>query len=126
MPKPIRDLEAFCETCPAEADVTAALQMLGFHLEFQMGAIPASCIHGVPALPPQYHYTDDYATEVVYLAGRDVPLEGERYPLHASRFWLWSGAKPEAYQRAASLLANKWHLTWLLSEPDSANQQDIA
>jgi hypothetical protein len=123
---PVCDLEAFCETCPPDAEVTAILQELGFHLEFQMGAISAASAYCVPALPPQYHYSDEYATEVVYLAGRDIPMEGERYPVHASRFWLWPGANAEAFQRTASLLAGKYHLCWLCASPEEVIHQESA
>ena len=61
----------------------------------------------VPALPAQYHYKKDgCGTEVIYLAGRDTPLEeGEVFPLHASRFWLSAGADAQAFQRTLSTLS---------------------
>jgi hypothetical protein len=67
-----------------------------------------------PPLPAQYHYKDDgHGTEVIYLAGRDVPLEGESFPPHASRFWLYPGADFHACQLAAATLGRQWRLAWL-------------
>jgi hypothetical protein len=120
---PIRDLEAFCLTCPPSIEVACALERLGFRLTLQMEAIVPPKSSAVPALPPQYHYSDQYGTEVIYLAGRDTPEDGERYPAHESRFWLWPGSQTEAYQRAASALAHKWYLTWLATEPAATTRR---
>lgn len=113
----IRDLEAFCGHCPMESDVTATLQTLGFRLVFQMDAFTPPESSAVSALPPQYHYTDQCGTEIIYLAGRDTPEDGERLPLHESRFWLWPGSDAQAHSRAASLLASAYHFCWLNTDP---------
>jgi hypothetical protein len=111
----IRDLEAFCTHCPAASAVTATLQALTFDLTFQMDEyIPAESSH-VAALPAQYHYKDQYGTEIIYLAGRDTPENGGRLPAHLSRFWLWPGSNEQAYTRAAEMLARTYHLCWLNS-----------
>jgi hypothetical protein len=112
----IRDLNAFCVGCPAATDVTAALQTLGFRLTFYMDKRTSPESYGVPALPPQYHYTDQHGTEVIYLAGRDKPEDGERFPAHESRFWLWPGADGLAHTRAADLLVKTFHLTFKKGE----------
>lgn len=112
----LRDLEAFCHHCPKESDVTAILQTLGFRLAFQMGPFTPPESSDVPALPPQYHYADQHGTEIVYLAGRDTPEDGERFPFHASRFWLWPGADAQAHARSATLLASTYHFRWVDTE----------
>ncbi|HEX7737000.1 MAG TPA: hypothetical protein VF458_19300 [Ktedonobacteraceae bacterium] len=109
----IRDLEAFSEHCPAASEVTAVLQTLGFRLSFHMQAVVPPESSAIPALPPQYHYTDQYGTEIIYLAGRDKPEDGERLPVHKSRFWLWPGANEQAHARAAALLAKAFHFQWV-------------
>lgn len=123
MSKPVRDLEAFCGGCPAADEVTATLQTLGFRVTFQMDAVVPPESSGIPALPPQYHYVDDYGTEIVYLAGPDTPMEEENYPPHASRFWLWPGANVQAYTQAAFLLTGTYHVQWLIEKPDHSARQ---
>jgi len=54
----LRDLEAFCATCPAPEEVTQGLEALGFELTFHMDMIPSSGATQTPALPAQYHYSD--------------------------------------------------------------------
>src|SRR5712691_1546544 len=91
-PQPAPELQAFCATCQAAQDVTALLARLGFLLAFQMDEQPDHTSQ-LPPLPAQYHYKDETSgTEVIYLAGRDTPLEREVFPSHASRFWLYAGA----------------------------------
>lgn len=121
--KPLRDLEAFCVTCPAATEVTTTLKALGFTLTFQMAEVVSPESSDIPALPPQYHYSDDNGTEVVYLAGPDIPLEGECYPPHASRFWLWPGANEHAFTQTAFCLASKYHLCWLAEHPAQITKQ---
>ena len=92
------ELEAFCTICPAAQEVTALLTRLGFRLVFQMDE-QSDHTSQLPPLPAQYHYKDDASgTEVIYLAGRDTPLEQEVFPCHASRFWLSAGADVQAFQ----------------------------
>jgi hypothetical protein len=106
-------LDAFCQTCPAPEAVTTLLEGLGLSLSFQMDAIRYPAYTRLPDLPAQYHYTDEHGTEVIYLAGKDTPLDGERFPRHVSRFWVYPGADAGAYQRIVSVLATRWLLTWL-------------
>jgi hypothetical protein len=106
------ELEAFCTTCPPAEEVSALLATLGFTLAFHMDAVQSPCAE-VPPLPAQYHYKKDACgTEVIYLAGRDTPLEGEVFPFHASRFWLYTGADAQAFQLAMSTFALRYQFTW--------------
>lgn len=105
------DLEAFCATCPPAEDVTALLAKLGFRLDFHMEE-QRDHQYELPPLAAQYHFKDAHGTEVIYLAGRDTPLEGEIFPFHASRFWLFAGADVQAFQLAMSTLALSYHFTW--------------
>jgi hypothetical protein len=126
-PQPVNELEAFCTTCSAAQDVTALLTQLGFRLEFQM---EEQCDHTyqLPPLPAQYHYKDDaHGTEVVYLAGRDFPMndDGCTLPPHASRFWLYAGADVQAFQSVASTLALAYQFTWC--DPSAqTDRQEVA
>ena len=106
-------LEAFCRTCPAPQEVTACLHTMGFTLVFQMPACIPSASSAVAPLPAQFHYERADGTEVIYLAGRDTPLEdGEVFPFHASRFWLYAGADAQVFQLAMSTLALSYQFTW--------------
>src|SRR6266852_210881 len=112
-PQPATEVEAFCPTCPPPQEMSALLDKLGFHLAFQMEAQDDlnTLVH-LPALPAQYHYKDVCGTEVMYLAGHDTPLEGEVFPFHASRFWLYPGADVQVYQLTKSTLALSYQFTW--------------
>ncbi len=109
-PETFEESKSFCTRCPSVDEVTRALQTLDFRLTFQMGesAFP-SPLH-VPALPAQYHYRDQHNTEVIYLAGYDA--ETNRTPLHASRFWIYSGANVAAYLQVRQFMAAQWSLIW--------------
>lgn len=116
------EMTAFCSTCPAAQDVTHTLVALGFRLTFQMKAETKLKSQSLAPLPAQFHYANDAGTEVVYLAGEDVPSLGDDdeldlstlcYPKHASRFWLYPGASPLAVQRTLHTLAAHYHLPWL-------------
>jgi hypothetical protein len=112
------ELEAFCATCPPPQEVSALLARLGFRLTFQMDEQPDRSSQ-LPPLPAQYHYKDDaHGTEVIYLAGRDTPLEGEAFPCHASRFWLYPGADIQAFHLAMSTLL----LTYVLARRNPCEQ----
>jgi len=107
------DLEAFCLTCPSVEDVTALLAPLNFRLVFSMAAQCGQDI--LPPLPAQYHYRDQYGTEVIYLAGSDSPLHtGElSLPPHASRFWLSrGGSDADTFWLMRSHLAMHWRFQW--------------
>jgi len=120
------ELHGFCTTCPPAEDVAALLARLGFRLAFQMEAQDdlKSAEH-LPALPAQHHYKDAFGTEVLYLAGRDTPLEGESYPRHASRFWLYAGAHPQAFQLAQTRLSLAYQFTWHV-HCDDATHEEVA
>ena len=103
---------AFCATCPPPEQVTALLQSFSFTLVFQMDAVNYGEWQPVPNLPAQYHYRDEHGTEVIYLAGRDANMDGERLPVHASRFWLSPGRDERAYQNIASALSSTYRFSW--------------
>ncbi len=115
------ELEAFCTTCPPAEEVSALLATLGFTLSFQMQEQHA--LMHLPALPAQYHYRDACGTEVIYLAGRDTPLEGEVFPFHASRFWLYAGADAQAFQLTLSTLALRYRFTWRTPSEYAAHEE---
>jgi hypothetical protein len=126
-PQPATELEAFCSTCPAALEVTALLARLGFRLAFQKDEQPDRSSQ-LPPLPAQYHYKDEaLGTEVIFLAGRDTPLEGEVFPFHASRFWLYEGADAQAFQDALTTLALAFQITWRdLSQADVPERVEVA
>ncbi len=119
------ELEAFCPICPPAERVSALLATLGFTLAFHMDAVQSPCA-AVPPLPAQYHYKKDACgTEVIYLAGRDTPLEGEVFPFHASRFWLYVGADAQAFQFVLSTLALRYQFTtWRVPCEDAAHEHE--
>ena len=119
------ELEAFCATCPPVEQVSALLATLGFTLTFHMDAVQSPCAE-VPPLPAQYHYKDAYGTEVIYLAGRDTPLEGEVFPFHASRFWLYAGADAQAFQLTMSTLALRYGFAWRDPSEQDTQQEEVA
>jgi hypothetical protein len=125
-PQPATGLEAFCSTCPAAQDVTALLARLGFRLEFQMDE---QRDHSglLPPLPAQYHYKNDaHGTQVIFLAGRDFPVneDGGTLPSHASRFWLYEGADAQAFESVATMLGLTYQFTWRDSSEDAAPEQE--
>jgi hypothetical protein len=124
---PAAELHAFCSTCPPAEDVTALLAKLGFRLVFQMDAQnDLKSVVYLPALPAQYHYRDAYGTEVLFLAGRDTALEGEAFPLHASRFWLYTGAHVQAHQLTLSTLTLTYLLAWHDPSERATHQEEVA
>jgi hypothetical protein len=116
---------AFCQQCPDEPTLTAHLGTLGFSLTFQMEGSPAYPSDNIPALPAQYHYQDAYGTEVIYLAGRDIPPEdGLHYLPHCSRFWVYPGARSEAYQQVIASITARWFVMWFpVREPVASAQR---
>ncbi len=105
-------LTAFCATCPAPEVVAPFLQGLGLHLDFQLEAVHYAAYQQLPGLPAQYHFRSPQGDEVLYLAGQDSPLDGERFPRHASRFWAYAGSDAQAFRRLISALSARWLLTW--------------
>ena len=123
---PATELEAFCSTCPAALDVTALLAKLGLRLEFQMDE-QRDHSGQLPPLPAQYHYKDDaHGTEVIFLVGRDFPMndDGCTLPPHASRFWVYAGADTSAFGLVASTLAVTYHFTWRDPSEDAVPEQE--
>jgi hypothetical protein len=122
--QPTTEREAFCAICPSAADVTALLATLGFRLDFQMDAQRSHTSH-LPLLPAQYHYRDaSSGTEVIYLAGRDMALDGKTFPPHASRFWLYAGADTEAFTLVLTTLAQHYRLVW--RDPSTQAAEEVA
>jgi hypothetical protein len=118
------ELSAFCATCPLPEDVSTVLGSLGFLLAFTMPAEEHGTYMHLPPLPAQFHYDGPCGTEVIYLAGRDTPLEGEVFPFHASRFWLYTGADAQAFQLTMSTLAFRYQFTWRVPCEDAAHEQE--
>jgi len=111
-------LTAFCAICPAPETVTAFLHGLGLRLDFHLEAIHYAAYEHLPDLPAQYHY-HSRGIEVIYLAGPDSPLDGERFPGHASRFWAYPGSDAQGFRRLISALSARWLLTWQCLYPDT-------
>ena len=109
---PFSEREGFCQSCPAPEAVISLLEQLGFRLAFQMDAVRYPVWSATPDLPAQFHFRDEQGTEVVFLAGKDTPIEGEHFPPHASRFWIYPGADLAPPQRTEQALASRWVLTW--------------
>jgi hypothetical protein len=105
-------LTAFCATCPAPEAVTTLLHGLGLRLDFQLGAVHYAAYQQLPDLPAQFHYRSSGGDEVLYLAGQDSPLDGERFPRHASRFWAYAGSDAQMFRHLISALSARWLLTW--------------
>lgn len=107
-----QELEAFCQSCPAPEMVTGLLEELGLQLTFHMDAVIYPASSSTLDLPAQYHFRDEHGTELIYLAGKDSPLDGEHFPSHSSRFWVSPGADLAAYRRIVQALSARWWLTW--------------
>jgi hypothetical protein len=108
-----QELEAFCLTCPAPQEVTECLHTMGFTLVFQMPACIPSASSAVAPLPAQFHYERPDGVSIIYLAGQDSADEAEeRLPPHASRWWVYAGADPDAFSRVTHALAITWSCTW--------------
>ena len=61
---------------------------------------------------------------LIYLAGEDSATEeGERLPVHKSRFWAYAGADIQRFEQITHLVALQWSFTWHC--PEEA-QQDVA
>lgn len=111
----LANLEAFCQVCPPDNEVTTFLADLGFHLTFSMPVIRYGKRSGqnVPDLPAQYHYKDDHNTEIIYLAGKDHSARDEPfYPQHASRWWIYAGSSQYSYNLVLQALSARYGLSW--------------
>jgi hypothetical protein len=111
---------AFCATFPQPADVSNVLADLGCSLAFSMPAEDEGAYMDLPPLPAQFHYEGPSGLRVIYLAGPDIALDGERFPTHESRFWLYGDHTQAAFQQVASVLAVRWSLRWQRSGSSSS------
>ena len=116
-------LTAFCSTCPHPQEVTTILSRLGFSLTFYMDAILYPASSEALDLPAQYHFADQHGTELIYLEGRDTPMDGELFPAHQSRWWLYPGADAEVFRQIINLLTARWLITW--QRTDSVSKPGI-
>jgi hypothetical protein len=116
---------AFCATCPQPAEVSNVLASLGCVLAFSMPAEYEGAYMYLPPLPAQFHYEGPGGLRVIYLAGPDIALDGECFPEHESRFWLYGGHDQTAFQQVASALAVRWSLSWQHSG-SSSSLADVA
>ena len=119
------ELTAFGATCPRIEDVTGILADLGLGLVFQLRAFRATS--NAPALAAQYHFQGGKGAEVLYLAGQDTAMDGERFPAHASRWWVSSGADPLIYRQIVQTLSERYVLSWQQCDDQrSEGMQDMA
>jgi hypothetical protein len=118
--QPEEERSAFCATCPQPTDVTNVLANLGCVLSFTMPAEDEGAYIDLPPLPAQFHYEGPGSLRVIYLAGPDVALDGERFPEHGSRFWLSGDHDQAAFQQIASKLSVRWSLRWQRSGSSSS------
>lgn len=116
---------AFCATCPSPETVTRLLAAFGLTLTYTRPAEDAREYLHLPPLPAQYHFEDDWGTQVQFLAGPDTPLladdeddeddlpaERAIYPPHASRFWLIPGANQLSTRRVQEALTALLGFRW--------------
>lgn len=115
---------AFCRTCPLSDDVTTLLARFGLKLIYSRPVEKRQQYRGLPPLPAQFHYEDDWGTQVLFLAGPDNPCLADdddeeetsplsrSYPPHASRFWIIVGAHPLRACRIQEELATRFGLHW--------------
>src|SRR5690348_4307830 len=116
---------AFCATCPQPAEVSKVLSNLGCSLAFSMPAESEGAYMDLPPLPAQFHYEGPGGLRVIYLAGPDIALDGERFPAHESRFWLYGNHTQVAFQQIASRLSVQWSLRWQ-RRSSASSMKDVA
>jgi hypothetical protein len=118
------ELEAFCLSCPEPQEVISFLKNVGLCLDFQMEAFAPPVYSSLAQLPAQLHFADDSGMSLIYLAGEDSTTEeGERLPVHKSRFWAYAGADAQHFEQITHLVALRWSFTW---HCPSQAQQDVA
>ncbi len=111
--QPLDELEAFCHSCPEPQEVITFLKSLCMHLDFQMEAFAPPMYSPLAELPAQFHFADESGLSLIYLAGEDdATQEGERLPVHKSRFWAYTGADAQRFERITRSVALQWSLTW--------------
>jgi hypothetical protein len=116
---------ALCATCPQPVEVSNVLASLGCVLAFSMPAEDEGAYMHLPPLPAQFHFEGPGGLCVIYLAGPDVALDGECFPDHESRFWLYGGHDQTVFQQVASMLTVRWSLNWQHSG-SSSSLADVA
>jgi hypothetical protein len=122
--QPPDELAAFCHTCPEPEEVIAFLAQLGLRLDFQLEAFSPPTYSELSELPAQFHFADDSGMNLIYLAGEDSATEdGERLPVHKSRFWAYIGADEPRFEKITQLVALRWSFTWHYPEE---TEQDVA
>lgn len=127
-----KEHSAFCATCPAPEAVTGLLAQFGLTLTYTHPPEIAQEYLHLPPLPAQYHFEDDWGTQVQFLAGPDTSLLADdeddedklpagraSYPHHASRFWLIPGANELVARRVQEALAAQLMFRW--DEPEKAS-----
>jgi hypothetical protein len=118
------ELEAFCHSCPDPQEVITFLKHMGLRLDFQMEDFAPPEYSLLAQLPAQFHFTDDSGMSLIYLAGEDSATEeGERLPVHKSRFWAYAGADVQRFEWISQQVALRWSFTW---HCPSQAQQDAA
>jgi hypothetical protein len=117
---------AFCATCPQPTDVSKVLSSLGCSLAFSMPVEDERAYMDLPPLPAQFHYEGPGSLRVIYLAGPDIALDGERFPEHQSRFWLSGDHNQAPFQQVASKLSVRWSLHWQRCGSTSASLEEVA
>jgi len=122
--QPPDELEVFCLSCPEPEQVIPFLTQLGLRLDFQMEAFAPPVYSPLAQLPAQFHFVDDSGMSIIYLAGEDSATEeGERLPVHKSRFWAYAGADAQRFEKITQQVARRWSFTW---HYPSQTQQDVA
>jgi hypothetical protein len=120
------ELSAFCATCPQPTEVSTVLASLGCSLAFTVPSEDEGAYMHLPPLPAQFHYDGPGGIGVIYLAGPDIALDGECFPTHESRFWLYGGHNQAALHQVASALAVRWSLSWQRSGCSSSSLENVA
>src|SRR5215471_400272 len=106
------ELEAFCHSCPEAQEVCTFLRQLGLRLDFEMEAFAPPLYSELSELPAQFHFADESGMSLIYLAGEDHDTEeGERLPVHQSRFWAYAGGDAQRFEQITRLVALRWSFT---------------
>ncbi len=113
--KQSRERAAFSPLCPPVEEVKPVLQELGFTL---VRHIKASQYNYLAPLPDQYHFEGPQGLEIIFLAGKDIPEDGGKFPHHNLRWWVISGADQLKTQQVKRVLAAHWFLSWRKTSHD--------
>lgn len=129
------EMSAFCSTCPSLEAVTHLFAHFGLELTYSRPAEMVQEYLHLPLLPVQYHYEDDWGTQVLFLAGSNHPnlasdddreesAGSKSYSPYASRFWLIAGAQASVTRRVQEALTKEWRLCW--HDPQMTNAEKNA